>query len=609
MLLFQAGFCQAQSVTLPLTLDYALLRDLIVQEIFTQPDHSILLTDNGDDCSHVRISNPRFSAKGDLLRLEVDLALQAGSRVAGKCFPPLRWEGRLALDQRPQINSQTLSMRFIPVRSHLLGKDGETVVIADMLWSFARPRIHTELSRFSIDLGPPLSEVQGFLEPFLHPSWLNNSRRLLETMQPGKIKVTTESLSVGLSVVLPESPPVDAVEKGVPPLSPEEKRRLVELWESWDILLVRLIEQLGGEGITEEDRQVLIDVLLESRYGFRTMLDRGKLGDPFVRGQFVRAWNRLSPVFRRQLYGKGASPALGYLAFFTAADGLAAFDRLGPAFGVEISLDGLLRLARMLDVAGEPFRYSPDLDYKLRNLVFPGQGKEKKTGSPSQYEPSHEKRGSEGPLSQVLRFLVEPVAAEPLPGFKDILRWKVPDEGIVQYLLRVRTLLQEEVENTTAEGGVPSKIKTMFRQMIDAMAWQESCFRQFTVRDNKLTFLLSSNQTSVGMMQVNERVWRGVYRRDRLRWDIRYNARAGCEIAKLYLNRYVLPGLKGRSKGKEDLLAGAVYALYNGGPGQLSKYLTRTSRGTLYRSDKLFAEKLRWVKRKDWKKITVCLGG
>jgi len=147
----------------------------------------------------------------------------------------------------------------------------------------------------------------------------------------------------------------------------------------------------------------------------------------------------------------------------------------------------------------------------------------------------------------------------------------------------------------------------MFRSMVDAMAWQESCFRQFTVRRGKLTYLLSYNRTSVGLMQVNERVWRGLYNRDRLRWDIRYNARAGSEIAELYLKRYVLPKLG--KKANPELLASAVYALYNGGPGQLAKFLKRSARGKLYQSDKLFSEKLRWVKKGAWHKISSCLGG
>ena len=36
----------------------------------------------------------------------------------------------------------------------------------------------------------------------------------------------------------------------------------------------------------------------------------------------------------------------------------------------------------------------------------------------------------------------------------------------------------------------------------------------------------------LGVMQVNKHVWRGFYDIDRLKWDVLYNAGAGCEIAR-----------------------------------------------------------------------------
>jgi hypothetical protein len=145
--------------------------------------------------------------------------------------------------------------------------------------------------------------------------------------------------------------------------------------------------------------------------------------------------------------------------------------------------------------------------------------------------------------------------------------------------------------------------------MIPAMAWQESCFRQYVVRDNKLTYLLSYNNSSVGLMQVNTRVWRGVYNLERLRWDIRYNAAAGCEIATLYLKDYALRERKGEMKPDNETIVQLVYAMYNGGPAQYKKYLERKRTGKLYSSDKLFQEKYEWVSAADWSKINKCLIG
>ena len=110
------------------------------------------------------------------------------------------------------------------------------------------------------------------------------------------------------------------------------------------------------------------------------------------------------------------------------------------------------------------------------------------------------------------------------------------------------------------------------------------------------------------MMQVNERVWRGIYDLKHLRWNIRYNALAGCEILEQYFTRYALSN-KQTSQLDSDTLACALYAMYNGGPGDFQKFLKRIAGGKRLLTDKLFQEKYQWVKKDQWDHITKCLGG
>ncbi len=72
-------------------------------------------------------------------------------------------------------------------------------------------------------------------------------------------------------------------------------------------------------------------------------------------------------------------------------------------------------------------------------------------------------------------------------------------------------------------------------------------------------------------MQINVRVWRGIYRPENLRWNIQYNARAGVEILALFLQR------------------------------------AREDRRQL--ADWLFKEKFRWVEEGQWDRLGVCLTG
>jgi soluble lytic murein transglycosylase-like protein len=124
-------------------------------------------------------------------------------------------------------------------------------------------------------------------------------------------------------------------------------------------------------------------------------------------------------------------------------------------------------------------------------------------------------------------------------------------------------------------------------------------------KDGEVTFLRSS-QGSVGILQINERVWRGFYEVEPLRWNIGYNARAGSEILERY-RQLALRSVPGRTG---DDLARAIYALYNGGPGQLRRYLSGKAGPRLRRViDGLFGEKMRTAPEDVPREVARCLVG
>ena len=108
-------------------------------------------------------------------------------------------------------------------------------------------------------------------------------------------------------------------------------------------------------------------------------------------------------------------------------------------------------------------------------------------------------------------------------------------------------------------------------------------------------------------MQINERVWRGIYHMNHLRWNIRYNMMAGCEILDLYIQRYALRKIDQINPFTDSKFVGVIYAMYNGGPGQFKKFLKRDRDQNAYRSDTLFKEKYSWVTSDQWDNITKCL--
>ncbi len=608
LLVLLASTGWAEQVVMPLTLDYKLLTSLITREAFPGKNASAAIVGRPGDCTYLGISEPKFSAAGKFVRLEMRLAIRVGTELGRECLVPVEWQGYLTLLQQPVFDGRTFSLTFRTVDSSLSTLSRQPAAITDFLWEFAKPLVYQYLQRVRFDLAPPVQEVRDFLAPLFHEQARQATLAMLDSLRGGNLAVDGDGVRVELQAEVEE---VYAPKEGeqVEPLSPAERQQLISLWETWDVLLVRLITLLAAHTLSPEDQQLLTDVLLDTRYVFVEALEDNDLTKDFVRMQFVRAWRQLAPVFRRQIYAQSSENSLGYLAFFTAADALLALDRMGPTLGIEISQQGLLRLAAMLTGKEIELPYDLKVDEVLRKLLqLPPLEISPMSDEMLEIDlPSKENNGE--PLTRLSDFFFTPAYGAEPPPFAEILDWRVPEEDILGYVERVRAVLAEASSTVLTRQQHPEQLHTMYRTMIVAMAWQESCFRQFIEKNQKLTFLLSYNQTSVGVMQINERVWRGMYDRNRLRWDIRYNALAGCEIADLYLRRYALQGKAKAHRTDTGFLAGIVYAMYNGGPGQLDKYLARYKNGKTFPSDKLFAEKLQQVEARDWEQVKECLGG
>ena len=71
-------------------------------------------------------------------------------------------------------------------------------------------------------------------------------------------------------------------------------------------------------------------------------------------------------------------------------------------------------------------------------------------------------------------------------------------------------------------------------------------------------------------MQINQRVWRGFYNVERLRWDTRYNIRAGAQILMRYVKDYAIPYAERTAN--PTVIPRAAYAVYNAGSRAVGRF-------------------------------------
>jgi hypothetical protein len=186
-------------------------------------------------------------------------------------------------------------------------------------------------------------------------------------------------------------------------------------------------------------------------------------------------------------------------------------------------------------------------------------------------------------------------------------RWIPTADDLDAYLRAVREVLGQVREDVLAKTPLEQEFRPLYRDLVLAAAWQESCWRQFVRRNGKLV-ALRSPVGSVGIMQVNQRVWRGAYDQKGLLGDLAYNARAGAEILMHYLRDYAIAKGEHRRAGGLANLARATYATYNGGPQHLTRYRAGKGSRALKQIDASFWEKFVAVQRGRELEVARCFG-
>lgn len=647
-------FGRAQHVTLPMTIDYALLNAMIrntfmeggaVAGVNPEQTHKTLYYGQ-DGCQGVVVSSPRFREEGGRLLMETQVHLRYGRSMGRYCVLPLSFDGILVMHQRPVVAPEDWTLRFRMVSSEMRRPDGEPARLASLAWGLVEDHVLGPLAGVSVNLGPPKEALQDFLPLMLHSGDRSRVLEMLKGLRPEEVLVQARGLRLENVMTVFDDLYQPEPEWLEPYLSDEELERFIVAWEAWDAFLVHLIMTLAGREITDEEQILLLDVLLRMRHDFAYHLDDPAGQTDLVRSQFMEAWTRLGPLFRAHLLEADNHSLLGYLAFYSASDALLALDKLGPTLGLEISRDGLIRLARLLDEQETLLEYGPELLPELRRVLGlnggpdrgADQGEGREVGRGSGLEPGweplddlnsgpvNEGRGREAGASgftwsRGLRFLQDHLAtlfigsarAESPPAEleADLAHWVFRGRDLQAYMDRMTGVLRERAGVVLDKADRPAGHHDFFHDLVLATAWQESCFRQFTATGDRIMYIRSYNNTSVGVMQINERVWRGLYDQTRLRWDIAYNSQAGAEILDLYHSKYARPRMRKEpdTDWNADLRAGMLYAMYNGGPGQLDRFLNRVQENNQFRSDRLFREKWDWVRQDALDKISICLIG
>ncbi len=593
LLLALAARAAAREVLVPVQLDHAFLRQALLAQVFTGPDRSVRVWDDGSGCNVLILSDPRVAAHDARLRVRSAGRARIGTAVGQSCLNLLDWTGTVEVEEEPALDPALPIVRFRVVDSNLYGENGKKRVTGT-LWDWVKTYVHPRLEALTVDLRQPLAELRAFLPLVLPHESAEQTMRLLDSLSLAGARVVDTGLTVDVRFDVAEAvaaaPTAPAPE---PTLTAEELARWEVAWQQWDAF-VTFVGKHAATDAAAAQRQALFDVLIEARYDILRVLRPSSPNEPDpVPALFLQTWTRLAPVLRDLRLGLPGEQALRYLSFIAAADALRAIDELGPASGLDISADGLRRLARIIAPAAteDPLTYSDAIDPALRDLF----------GFGAPLPPPEDNPDVD--LSWWLP--ARAWAASDLTA--RLNRWAPTRDDVQEYLPLVRDLLTDTVRQTLTRQPLDQQFHPLYGWLVLATAWKESCWRQFVRAGDRLR-PMRSPAGALGIMQVLPSVWRGFYDVKGLGQDIGYNAMAGSEILIHYLRDYAIAKGEHTATGQVDNLARATYAVYNGGPGHLTRYRKSKGNRGLRRIDESFWDKYRKIKSGRVLAVAECYG-
>lgn len=599
-----------EQLDVPLELDYAFLRQLLVQQVYTSPGATAEVWRDEIDCNHLILSEPRVYGREGRLRILTASDARFGTPIAGGCTLSIERKNQIELWLEPVLVPGSAVVHFRVVDSSVFEASGRKLGTTGILWNWVKEYVHPRLATFQVDLGAPLSDLRSILPLLLPSDDASRTQRILDSVALAAVRVSDTALVATLRFEVPPlavaAPPATEA-----PLTDAERVQLRAALERWDAFLTYVIKAAGSDAASKEARQELLDILLDARQELIAQLEATRPdgaappaplthGEDPVRRLFVSTWTRLAPALRKQSGRLPGEIALRYLGFLASGDALAALDRLGPEVGLEISQDGLRRFARLIAPSRpeDPLAFGTEIDTELREIFGFGPPIEPPQVNPAledgeqgvppppkaepPAEPPKEQVPGTPPPDQGEEWIPLPWSLVESSEAKDSAElvtrmngWVPGPHDLEAYLRAMGDLLGDSAQSTLARGGLAPRFHALFHWLVLATAWTESCWRQF-VRVRGRLEPIRSVAGAVGIMQVNEHVWRGFYDLRGLRRDVGYNSRAGSEILLHYLTDYAIEQGEDTKTGQEDNLARATYAVYNGGPGHLRRYRQRT---------------------------------
>jgi len=349
LLLLFAGNSRADQLSIPLQIDYSMIKKVLISQLYTGQGNSAELWNDRQGCSYLRLSNPDINGKNGQIQLLNNVQARFGTGLGGQCVTLLEWAGILETFQQPTLDSGHSVLTFPVTSVSAYDPQGHQLTIdklQDLIKRFAEPK----LAAVKIDLNEARGNIEETLAHFLPKDNAAEVKEVLKSLRFSNVNAGNDGIGIKLNL---NAPAKRAVAKPAPAFNETEQKQWQAAWQQWDAFLSSAIDQAVRDTQSPELRGTLTEILADSRAAFQAGLKQhdADSADP-VRVFFTRTWERLAPVLKTISGELPGIQGLRYITFIAATDVIYELERVGAPFGLDISSDGLRRLARIL-IAGK----------------------------------------------------------------------------------------------------------------------------------------------------------------------------------------------------------------------------------------------------------------
>ncbi len=335
----------AQTVTLPLQLDYGVIKKILIRQIYTGTDDAANIWHDAHRCSYLTLSNPHLAGHDGQIQLTHDVAAQIGTFIAGQCLPLFQWTGLFETWQRPTLSPDHTVVSLPVTQAMAYDRQGKPLDIAK-LQTLIKTVAEPKLTGLKIDLSQYRPELEQTLNRYIKKDAAEQLKIMLDSLRFNKVNADRHGVAVELAFTPPANkPPL----KTIPPLTATEQKQWQGLWQNWrkgmEKTIAHIRQSSSSDALKHQLTGILQDLERALNAGIAGQADRD--ADP-VRTFFTHTWEKLPPLLRELAQQHPEVNALQYFTLIGATDTVHQLDTISAPFGLGISSDGLRHLARRL---------------------------------------------------------------------------------------------------------------------------------------------------------------------------------------------------------------------------------------------------------------------